>query len=515
MAKKVRYTQPLLGVPANNALGYLVLVPGASVLIRQDGVECDVFADNDGAAMTNPVPTGVSPGTAGVDTRGTLVVYLDPGNGYDGVATVGNVASTFAIPDISPDVSDVQGPIPAGTYAGTPTPGVAATALVTTTNQTATGVKKFAGADGSSFAAYEVVGGNPAGIKGSTLRRTVAGGALGISLYTGDVFDWCGLALDYEVAGGPNAGPSMADLVLANHRKPDGTSTDVLRMREGGFLALGNSVSGQRHSRLALASNGTYATAEPSTLKTMLYLEIGDAASGVEHLIRAATPGNIFGVTKAGWVGAGTSTPAAPLHAASPGAATATVGDALRIELAGTGDPGYLSWLQGNGSLNWRLGRSLDLLADLCIFSANGSTTTTPAAPGLEVIRFKRNGDLVLPSTMVIRFGPDVTITRQAANTLSFGEMLSIFTLSGQPVDINCLTQPVRIYGGGSNNVAGFVSRGPLRVHGDASGATLFSGAGAPASAQGANGDLYLRTDGGAGTTIYQKRAGAWVATAA
>lgn len=114
MAKKVRYTQPLFGEA--NSLGYLILVPGASVLIRQDGVACDVFADNDGAAMTNPVPTGVSVGTAGVDVNGTLLVYLDPGTGYDGVATVGAAVSTFPLPDVSPDVEDVQAPIPSGTF---------------------------------------------------------------------------------------------------------------------------------------------------------------------------------------------------------------------------------------------------------------------------------------------------------------------------------------------------------------------------------------------------------------
>lgn len=105
MAQKVRYTQPLFGEA--NAAGYLILVPGASVLIRQDGVACSVYADNAGAAMTNPVPTGVPTGTAGVDTNGTLLVYLDAGNGYDGQATVGAAVSTFPIPDISPDVADV------------------------------------------------------------------------------------------------------------------------------------------------------------------------------------------------------------------------------------------------------------------------------------------------------------------------------------------------------------------------------------------------------------------------
>lgn len=36
-------------------------------------------------------------------------------------------------------------------------------------------------------------------------------------------------------------------------------------------------------------------------------------------------------------------------------------------------------------------------------------------------------------------------------------------------------------------------------------------GTGAPSSSAGNNGDFYFRADGGSLTTIYQKRAGAWV----
>lgn len=45
--------------------------------------------------------------------------------------------------------------------------------------------------------------------------------------------------------------------------------------------------------------------------------------------------------------------------------------------------------------------------------------------------------------------------------------------------------------------------------------AALYAGAGVPSNANGANGDFYFRSDGGAGTCVYQKRAGAWVATGA
>lgn len=50
--------------------------------------------------------------------------------------------------------------------------------------------------------------------------------------------------------------------------------------------------------------------------------------------------------------------------------------------------------------------------------------------------------------------------------------------------------------------VAGGVSAPGMRV---------IAGTGAPVNANGTDGDFYLRSDGGAGTTIYQRRAGAWV----
>lgn len=45
--------------------------------------------------------------------------------------------------------------------------------------------------------------------------------------------------------------------------------------------------------------------------------------------------------------------------------------------------------------------------------------------------------------------------------------------------------------------------------------AAIYAGTGVPNNANGANGDFYFRSDGGAATCLYQKRAGAWVATGA
>lgn len=44
---------------------------------------------------------------------------------------------------------------------------------------------------------------------------------------------------------------------------------------------------------------------------------------------------------------------------------------------------------------------------------------------------------------------------------------------------------------------------------------TIYFVTGVPVNAVGVNGDIAFRTDGGAGTTIYQRRIGVWVATAA
>lgn len=58
--------------------------------------------------------------------------------------------------------------------------------------------------------------------------------------------------------------------------------------------------------------------------------------------------------------------------------------------------------------------------------------------------------------------------------------------------------------GGASANVPGLAYTGPV---------TWYSGKGVPNAALGASGDMYVRTDGAAGSCIYQKRGSAWVAT--
>lgn len=65
----------------------------------------------------------------------------------------------------------------------------------------------------------------------------------------------------------------------------------------------------------------------------------------------------------------------------------------------------------------------------------------------------------------------------------------------------------------GATNPGGFIAKFFPRTDAGASQTAtgILGGTGAPNNTNGNNGDFYLRSDGGALTTIYQKRAGAWV----
>lgn len=87
----------------------------------------------------------------------------------------------------------------------------------------------------------------------------------------------------------------------------------------------------------------------------------------------------------------------------------------------------------------------------------------------------------------------DTNLYRSAADTLSTSDAFTV--------------------GGNYLSVAGAFSLGKPSVYSGAGngGGVLSFGNGAPVNANGSNGDIYMRSDGGALTTIYQRRAGAWV----
>lgn len=99
-----------------------------------------------------------------------------------------------------------------------------------------------------------------------------------------------------------------------------------------------------------------------------------------------------------------------------------------------------------------------------------------------------------LGSGLILGTTGDVTITRNGASSMSLNSTLTLASNRAGIVDIISLGRKLYLYGGGSSNAAQIVSRGPLQVDGDNTGATLYSGSGAPARG-GAVGDQYMRTD--------------------
>jgi hypothetical protein len=508
MAKKVRYTQPLLGEA--NAAGYLIAVPGASVLIRQDGVECDVFADNDGAAMTNPVPSGVSPGTAGVDTRGTLVVYLEPGNGYDGVATVGNVASTFPIPDISPDVSDVPAPIPPGTYVQSAAPAaeqviqqaIGQRPLVIRSPQTAA----------TGDALLLIQGPNRSNEVPESGRYTFVVNEAGHALMNTSMTINGETATPIPNRAGPEEIPYMLGIKTdipgpAILVTPSAVGSTILEAYTGLGVKLFeiDQVGDIEWSTLGVADHSI------NHLGSALTFNGRGANPGYTWAFNAPTNGQFPTIAIQGG-----GVDIVSIQGQSATLASILMGARVMARLNNNG-----SWTFGGANLTTatlNVSTHSDTMPNIQIRRRSETQTARllefASDLGADLGGIGPDGTAQYAAFQIGLTSP-VVLTKSAGPTLGINSVLSILAVAGNPVDINCLGQPIRFYGGGSNNVAGIVCRGPVQVHGDATGATLFSGAGAPAAAQGVNGDLYLRTDGGAGTTIYQKRAGAWVATAA
>ena len=136
--------------------------------------------------------------------------------------------------------------------------------------------------------------------------------------------------------------------------------------------------------------------------------------------------------------------------------------------------------------------------------AASPTLTLTSAVPRLD---FVETGEVADEGAWSIQANTTQLIFHTRSDALGFGASFIIVDRTGTtPTAVQVLT------------VLG-ISGGQIYPATDALAAQnacgLFAGTGVPNNANGNNGDIYFRSDGGAGTTIYQRRAGAWAATGA
>jgi hypothetical protein len=215
----------------------------------------------------------------------------------------------------------------------------------------------------------------------------------------------------------------------------------------------------------------------------------------------------------------------------------ATSGSSLKISNSGLNYQSTLR-LDANGALNFYVGQTAgaastggyigfqirkNASAVNNIFTNPGATLNPPvigvmgetnvdlafSPAGTGALRFFTNGATVEQ----VQITHTATATRYLTLTGSNGANPTIGTSAGSLAISTQMICNNGVYvsagtanpAGGSTGVALYLSSGNIGI---------LVGSGVP-SATPADGSIYIRTDGGAGTTIYQRRAAAWVATAA
>lgn len=163
-------------------------------------------------------------------------------------------------------------------------------------------------------------------------------------------------------------------------------------------------------------------------------------------------------------------------------------------------------------------------------FRAAGPTTP-PNGAGIElayiagagfITAYNRTGAAYTPlslggSTFTVLTGGTAAISVDASQIVSIPLALrgSTGTLYVQSAGANSIILGTNT---GANNRWSFANTGQFYPATDAAAsqtaAGIFAGTGAPNNANGNNGDIYIRSDGGALTTIYQRRTGAWAGVA-
>lgn len=103
--RKVRVSQAL--VSQDPSTKNLVPPTSAAVYIANSATLATLYSDLNGTPLSNPVPTGVTPGptAVGLDTSGNLIVYVDIPGDYDVLS--GGVKEPLSTPPMhNHDITD-------------------------------------------------------------------------------------------------------------------------------------------------------------------------------------------------------------------------------------------------------------------------------------------------------------------------------------------------------------------------------------------------------------------------
>lgn len=176
------------------------------------------------------------------------------------------------------------------------------------------------------------------------------------------------------------------------------------------------------------------------------------------------------------------------------------------------------------GAGQFTVSESSFLWADGVSASSNGISTRGPLADNIENVSYTTLGESLTADVQWISTGVGTRnysvwngvpsnfagylITYQNGAHVGSISPTGLWQWGGTPISPNVYIQAVgniftkgKVYPGTDAGV-------------DQGACGLLAGNGIPTNANGLNGDIYFRGDGGAGTAIYQRRAGVWVAVA-
>lgn len=171
-----------------------------------------------------------------------------------------------------------------------------------------------------------------------------------------------------------------------------------------------------------------------------------------------------------------------------------------------------------------------DFLVEECVFQyADGSTTAsgaTIAVVNSAITNFQNFAYVQVSNgpTSNLKFGNSLGTSKyyELWNGYS-GNAEGYFNIHQNGAYVGAISPSGLLQWGGTRTAPAFYAdqTGNLNLKGhmypgtpagvDQVNAGLYAGSGAPNNSNGNNGDFYFRGDGGAGTSIYMKRAGAWV----